>query len=83
MDYQTERLSHSKLINLLGAFSGSILMFVLTVTDKMSEGYFGIYMAAVGLTAIGYKYATQPSRNSNRHKYPDDDDSGNGSAKAY
>ena len=60
VDDVSDKLSHSKLINLVGAFTGSTLMFLLTVLDKMSEGYFGLYMAAVGLTAVGYRYVAKP-----------------------
>ena len=82
LDDVSGRLSHSKLINLLGAFTGSVLMFVLLSVDKMSEGYFGIYMTAVGLTAVGYRYATRPRHT---HQHEDDDNvdwNSSGRAKA-
>lgn len=59
VDPAYNKLSHIRLINIVGALTGSILMFVLTVLKLMTEGYFAIYMAAVGLTAIGYRVATR------------------------
>jgi hypothetical protein len=52
-------LSHIRQINYIGAVTASVLMFCLFFTNKLTEGYFGIYCAAVGLTAVGYKMASK------------------------
>jgi hypothetical protein len=59
VDPANDKLSHIRLINIIGAVTGSVLMFVLTALKMMTEGYFGIYMVAVGLTAVGYRAATR------------------------
>ena len=55
-----------RIINLNGALVASIVMLTLLFMDKMNEGYFGIYLAAVGLTTVGYKYATNSSNGNSR-----------------
>jgi hypothetical protein len=58
-DDLTGKLSHSKVINLLGAATASTLMFILTYADKMNEGYFGLYVGAVLAQAIGYRVVSK------------------------
>ena len=53
-----------RVINLVGSLTASIMMFVLIKADLMSEVYFGLYLGAVGLTAVGYKYATNSGNGS-------------------
>jgi hypothetical protein len=45
-----------RVINLVGSLTASILMFLLLKSEAMTEIYFGIYLGAVGLTAVGYKF---------------------------
>lgn len=54
-----DKLSHTRLINLTGALTGSAVMIWLMILDKMTEGYLGLYMGAVGLTAVGLKVASR------------------------
>jgi hypothetical protein len=71
VDPQWGKLSHIRLINILGAITASIIMFVLLRIGEMSEGYFGIYLAAVGLTAIGYKAVSNGSSDSTTKPPPE------------
>lgn len=69
-DDVTDRLSHSKLINLLGAVTASGLMVFLSIIDKMNEGYFGLYVGAVLAQAIGYKVVSKNANSSNSGSSP-------------
>ena len=68
VDPQYDKLSHMRVINLLGSITASVIMLLLVGYDKLTEVYFGIYLGAVGLTAVGYKYA---GNNGNRHSDPE------------